>query len=243
MPAKYADLDFQDRVEEYILAYTFSDKANLLGTKALRYDKSTKQLVLLGFIPEDYLTRDKEGTCLKLTKLAFDALSSEFEGEKRFIPVEGYEPKFFQRKNGSTHYFLVTEHEGTKYVVDPSFGVVTPLNGSGYETVSENVPFSDLNSRDLVLQDGDVIPIYTNDDGKLVSLVTEIDPDRLILTLISARPGLEGPLTYLFASGIDFSTRKAYSTTPVSELEKKIGELVENSNRARIARRVVTASF
>ena len=50
--------------------YIYSDMDNLLGTSMLIYDKMFRKLVLVGYVPDNYLDRDKKGTCLKLAKLA-----------------------------------------------------------------------------------------------------------------------------------------------------------------------------
>ena len=226
--------DVMDRIKEIIGVYTYSDLANLLGINKLSYDPEALLVKLGGYVPEDYLTRDKNGTCLKLTKIALDELKREFGESLDVRAVSGYESRFFNPKEEGIHNFLIVEDPDLgSFVVDPSFKYVGELAFSPYRVVNDLVDFSLLYQPDLILGNKDAIPLFFCPVG-LVMLAVKIDSELFELQVVTTEPDGDH-LNYSYGRRILTGELIPNPEEPTHELEKKVRELVLSSERANLS--------
>ena len=137
----------QAKLREIIQPLVYSDESSLLETKRLYYDSRPhiRKIRLDGFIPENYLRRDLEGTGTKLVKLTQERIEAKLP-ELEVKAVTGYEPRFFLRELGGNHPFLIVNTRGQDdiTVVDPSFKYVGALQGADYGVTTEWCDFAPL---------------------------------------------------------------------------------------------------
>lgn len=216
----------QAKLRGIIQPFAYSDVQNLLGTERLYYDPRYNRIRLDGFIPEDYVERDLEGTGIKLVKLAQKRIETELQ-ELEVKAVTGYEPKFFIRELGGNHPFLIVNTRGQEdfTVVDPSFKYIGPLEGSGYEMLVDWVDFTPLDHSYIGMGDETSIPLILNINLELVRLGLKFEESKLKLTVHTQHPRTNRSSSN-FEYEIDTTTKQHQGNTPNGELEEKVKELV-----------------
>jgi hypothetical protein len=218
-----------ERIREIICSYVYSDLNNLLEASALVYDRALSMAVLVDYVPEDYSTRDNNGTCLKLTKLALDEIRKEFEGKLEVRAVTGHAPTLFTPKNQGLHNYLIISSGKDAFVVDPSLKYIAPLEGSGYTPIEDLTDFSLLYQSNLMLGPDDAVPLLINSDGGLVRLGFEISRDLFKLIIFTTEKDGKDYLNYSCGKTILSGKFIPDKIGPQHALEEKLTELVKNS--------------
>ena len=218
------------RIQQMMGSYRLDDTCCLLGAERLLYDVSRARVRLIGYIPSDYMANGKNGSCLKLTKLALDEVQHEFGPEIPVVAVSGTEPRFFLSENHGLHNFLIVNHNGVNIVADPSFQYAAEMSGSEYKAFRKT-DFNQLSRKDLDMKNEEAVPLALGPDG-LIKLGAFISKDTL--RLVIATLGYDGRLMLNYQCSTNLTTGEQTFDEPCHPLEEKVKQLVKSAAAAEI---------
>jgi hypothetical protein len=224
---KFMDRQVVEQIDRILGQYSYNDRANLLGASGLIFDKQTKRATLVDYVPSSYLTRDKNGTCLKLTKLALEDIKREFGDSLEVRAVTGNEPRFFPEGKG-LHNYLIVNSKGNSFVVDPCFRYIAPFEDSGYSVKEDLVDFSMLKGGSITLEQDDSAPLQSNSDG-IIRVGLKLEKDLFKLVIAALTKDRKEHLYYYYGKNFFTHALIPYLEEPIDPVEKKVKELVENA--------------
>jgi len=216
-----------------VAEFEFDDTQNLLDAGLLLYSPGQKRVLLKQYLPIDYLTRDKKGTCFKLTKLALDGLRERFPSGIDIQAAGGYDPRFFKRtKKGHIFHFFAAAYllRQPTIIIDGSFKFVGYLQGSGYEIEQHTVPSFGRKDNDLMLTDQSATPLIleTEDGQEYIDSFGIIFEGQELQVMIERRYE-SGESENIYVCKKDIKVGTTTIQDPTNPLEEKVKQLTETA--------------